>query len=169
MKKQLLILLGIFISNAVLMGQTATTTPVPLHSLSGFEYLLVSLPILTTVFVFSVLLKLVKNSAFNLKSALTERPSEKLIKAIIAAKPNDIEVVSANNFKALSKSSISRLIVLLSSVSIICIGNCLVCFYMFQYLSTGTEPTLENISKILLALGLGLAPYGFNKLSEALR
>jgi hypothetical protein len=48
------------------------------------------------------------------------------------------------------------------------IALCMACFFIYYYIRTGCAPDLSPLSMILLALGLGVVPYAFNKVSTAI-
>ncbi len=66
------------------------------------------------------------------------------------------------------RPSTSRFIALISGISTIIIALCMVSFFIYNYIRTGCQPDFSNLSSVLLALGLGLAPYGVNKISTAI-
>ncbi|MBB4804737.1 hypothetical protein HNP38_000009 [Chryseobacterium defluvii] len=82
------------------------------------------------------------------------------------------------------KSSISRLLAFISGLVSVGLACAITTFYMWSYFepdiivsntSTGTGvpsiqyPDLDKLLTVLLSLGIGVIPYGFNKIGNALR
>jgi hypothetical protein len=65
------------------------------------------------------------------------------------------------------RPSTSRLIAFISGILLLAIAFGMSCFYIYFYLRTNNPPDLANLSGVLVALGLGMAPYAFNKISDA--
>ena len=65
--------------------------------------------------------------------------------------------------------SVSRLIVLLSGLTAVMISVCLTCVWIFELLEGKPKIDFGNLTDVLLVLGIGVVPYGFNKLSGALK
>lgn len=78
--------------------------------------------------------------------------------------PVTIEVTASDE---LPKSS-SRYIAFITSALTWCIALCLSCFFIYQYMKSNKPPDLTGLSSLLLALGIGVVPYAFNKVSKAL-
>ena len=76
------------------MAQTAQT------AMTWFEKLLILSPLFLTVFVFLILVKVFKSIDFSLKEALTEMPSDNLIKAVLGDR-----TVTKENVENLEKFS----------------------------------------------------------------
>lgn len=69
-----------------------------------------------------------------------------------------------NNYRP----SISRYIAFFSGLLTIIIAVCMASFFMYHYMSTGCPPDLSALSTVLIALGIGVAPYAVNKISAAI-
>ena len=69
--------------------------------------------------------------------------------------------------KELPKST-SRLVAFISGFIAITIAVCFCTYYMYIFFSTGCAPNLENLTNILLSLGIGVIPYTINKIAGAL-
>ncbi|HEX8333179.1 MAG TPA: hypothetical protein VF622_11175 [Segetibacter sp.] len=65
-------------------------------------------------------------------------------------------------------ASISRYIAFLTTILTLVVALCISCFYIYHYLRTGCPPDISGITTILLALGIGVVPYAFNKVSSAI-
>lgn len=65
--------------------------------------------------------------------------------------------------------STSRLIVFICGITSIALACCICTFYFYKSF-TGTEKVdLGNLTNVLYGLGLGVLPYGFNKIASALK
>lgn len=73
--------------------------------------------------------------------------------------------VSDDNY---AKSS-SRYIAFITSALTWIIALCLSSFFLYQYMKTNVAPNLSGLSNVLLALGIGVVPYAFNKISNAIK
>lgn len=75
------------------------------------------------------------------------------------------------NLKALTtadyRPSVSRLIALISALLLFVVGLAATCFFLYFYLVNGVAPNLSNLSAVLIALGIGMAPYAVNKVANA--
>jgi hypothetical protein len=80
--------------------------------------------------------------------------------------PPTVEITSD---KAEYRPSISRYIAFIASILTLIVALSMSCFFIYHYISTGCPPDLGAVSTILIALGIGVAPYAFNKVSSALK
>ncbi len=65
--------------------------------------------------------------------------------------------------------STSRLIAFICGITSIALACCITSYYFYKSF-TGTEKVdLGNLSNVLFGLGLGVIPYGFNKVAAALK
>lgn len=70
---------------------------------------------------------------------------------------------------AQKSQSTSRLIVFICGITSIALACCICTFYFYKSF-TGTEKVdLGNLTNVLYGLGLGVLPYGFNKIAAALK
>ncbi|TAH05140.1 MAG: hypothetical protein EAZ16_03015 [Sphingobacteriales bacterium] len=149
-----------------------------------WQWMLVFSPIM--IFLLTLLAIRKKIKGFNLREALSETDlprktianpeytAEKLTAlannpataAILTALvPPTIEVTASNEYP---KSS-SRYIAFITSALTWVIALCLSCFFMYQYIKGNKAPELSGLSSVLLALGIGVVPYAFNKVSNAVK
>lgn len=64
--------------------------------------------------------------------------------------------------------SISRYIAFITSILALVVALGISCFYLYHYIRTACPPELTGISTLLIALGIGVMPYVFNKLAGAI-
>jgi small-conductance mechanosensitive channel len=151
----------------------------------GFiQWVLIFSPI--WVFIIALFFIRKKLKDFNLKEALSESEfpkktipnpeytSDKLndlaknaaTSAVLATLiPPTIEVTASTDYP---KSS-SRYIAFITSALTWIIVLCLSCFFIYQYMKTNKAPELTGLSTVMLALGIGVVPYAFNKVSAAMK
>ncbi len=156
------------------------------------DWLLIFLPAIIFlalfIFLFSTGLK-----GFNLKEAMSESEYPKIIRvndkytatdlATVKDVPNleellpptvevsDIPAVAAGDLPASPPpphASISRYIAFITSMLSLVVALCISCFFIYSYIRTGCAPDISGISTVLIALGIGVMPYAFNKISTAI-
>ena len=66
----------------------------------------------------------------------------------------------------LYKPSVSRIIAFISSLSTLAVIVCFISYYGYCMLKHQPLPVFENLFEIIVGLGLGIVPYGFNKITE---
>lgn len=67
-------------------------------------------------------------------------------------------------------ASVSRFIVFLSGLTALILSVCLSTFYMYQYFADPATPVnLSNLSTVIYGLGIGIIPYGFNKVASSIK
>lgn len=65
------------------------------------------------------------------------------------------------------RASTSRLIAFISAMLLITVGLASACFFFYFYLVNGVPPDLSRLPAVLIALGIGMAPYAVNKVAAA--
>lgn len=80
--------------------------------------------------------------------------------------PPTVEITSGS---ATYRPSISRYIAFITSMLTLIVALAMSSFFIYHYISIGCPPDLSALSIILIALGIGVAPYAFNKVSTALK
>lgn len=142
------------------------------HPLSWKQRLLVLSPIVLFFLVLLYLALRLRNEGFKLADALDEttpkiktieNPQYNVTTAVTGTVPPTINVTDSPN------RSTSRLIAFLSGLAAILIAVSSASYFFYMYFRTGHEPDISKLYYILLALGIGVTPYVFNKLSEAIR
>lgn len=84
--------------------------------------------------------------------------------------PNPQNAVAAKALAADDQQqSVSRLIAFISGITSVALAVCITTFYMYRWFLGDTNVEIDNLSGILYGLGLGVVPYGFNKIASALR
>lgn len=144
------------------------------------EWLLIFVPLLIFLIIFFAIGR-PKDFAF--KDALTENEQTKQTKDnpqytgvnleklknvpnLSILLPPTVEVTSDS---ATYRPSISRYIAFITSILTLIVALGMGSFFIYHYISTGCPPDLSALSTILIALGIGVAPYAFNKISTAIK
>ncbi len=154
--------------------------------------------VFSPMIVFGLLLLIVVLAlrGFNIKDALTENITDKVIVPneayndgrlagmmasvgnspaamanLSAMFPPTIEVSNVTNAdsKVLYRPSTSRLIAFVASMFLLVVALSMCCFFIYHYMSTGCPPDLSNMSSILVALGIVVAPYAVSKVAGSMK
>lgn len=105
----------------------------------------------------------------------TANAIEANVKAYVAANiaPPDIPETPAANPKNegdnSKEQSTSRLIAFISGIISIGLAVCITSFYFYRSFLGDTNVSLDELTKVIYGLGLGLIPYGFNKIASAIK
>lgn len=67
------------------------------------------------------------------------------------------------------EQSTSRLIAFISGVTSVALAVCIASFYFYRSFMGDTNISIGNLANVLYGLGLGVVPYGFNKIASALK
>jgi len=140
--------------------------------LNGGQCLLVFLPCILFGVVLLFLLLLMRQGKLKLHDFLTAPVTVKSPNPVTQQRLADGKEVSDPNAtitetKLLASSS--RLAMVLAGLVAITVSVCASCYYFYIYLKTGKAPDLDGLFNILLSLGIGVVPYGVNKISEAFK
>ena len=77
-------------------------------------------------------------------------------------------ITKSSELPATPRASSSRFIALVTSMLTLIMAVCLCSFFIYFYIATGTAPDISKFSSVLLALGIGVVPYAFNKVATAI-
>lgn len=142
--------------------------------LNGEQHLLIFLPCILFGVVLLFLFMLMRQGKLKLSDFLTEnKPVETkrlnpLIQPMLEAN-KDISTMDTTVTETKLPASSSRLAMVLAGLVAITVSVCASCYYFYIYLKTGKAPDLDGLFNILLSLGIGVVPYGVNKISEAFK
>jgi len=140
--------------------------------ISWKQRLLILSPIVLFFLVITYLALRLRSEGFKLADALDEtdpkiktipNPEYNATTAVIGTVPTTINITDSPN------RSTSRLIAFLSGLTAILIAISSTSYFFYMYFRTGKEPDISKLYDILLALGIGVTPYVFNKLSDAVK
>lgn len=108
-----------------------------------------------------------QKEGFTLNDALSDDP---VITHVLNPLYNPINTAAAPatiDVTILPKST-SRLVAFFSGVAAIVISITTVSYFFYVYYTTGQVPDLDKMFTVILSLGIGVTPYAFNKVSNAL-
>jgi flagellar biogenesis protein FliO len=151
-------------ANELIKQATAAKQGQPLKELNALQQFLVLLPLLLfCLFVWWLLVKL-KREGFRLSDALS---GDNPVKVEIPNPSKDPDVVNAQPFITITQfpKSTSRLVAFMSGIISIVLAVCLICFFIFSFLRTGTVPDLSQLMNVFLPLGIGSIPYAVKQFS----
>ncbi|MFY7742401.1 MAG: hypothetical protein ACOVQR_07135 [Flavobacterium sp.] len=136
--------------------------------LSFYQKLLIMMPVLFFIALLIFVLKASDKMGFNFKQAFyCEEPETKTTSAPTPENPNATitTTVLDGNGNPLYYLSSSRLIAFLSALTTLIIVVCIMCYYAYCMMKCIPLPELNKILEIFLGLGLGIIPYGINRLT----
>ncbi len=90
-----------------------------------------------------------------------------VMNSLIQLFPPTIDVSIKTGNTPIYRPSASRLLAFLSGILLLFVALMSTCFYVYFYLVTGDAPDLTKLTGVLIALGIGLAPYAVNKVANA--
>lgn len=82
-----------------------------------------------------------------------------------ASSGNPVPVQDSDN----PEQSTSRLIVFICGITSIALACCITSFYFYKSFTGTGDVSISGLSNVLYGLGLGVIPYGFNKIAAALK
>lgn len=149
------------------------------------DWVLIFLPAIIFLLLFFILLGSLKD--FDFKGAMSESEYPKITKdnpqynnanfttlqtntslAQILPPTIDVSDIPPGGTPKSPIPSISRYIAFITSMLTLVVGLCMSCFFIYHYIRTGCAPDLSSLSTVLIALGIGVVPYAFNKVSTAI-
>jgi hypothetical protein len=67
------------------------------------------------------------------------------------------------------EQSTSRLLAFISGITSVALAACIATFYFYRSFLGESNVSIGNLANVLYGLGLGVIPYGFNKIANALK
>jgi hypothetical protein len=151
--------------------------------LNGIQPGLVAAPLLLFIVASIYVLARLRQEGYRISDALKEnytvdvaKTSEAFTAQLDVQKELQMEGIESARLTAAADTpvsqirpqSTSRLIAFLSGMTAIVVSICAVTFFFYVYLRTGQEPKFDNLWNVLLALGVGVIPYAFSRISDAI-
>jgi len=145
----------------------ADNSKVVLNDPNNWQIIISLLPVAFFVLILLITMIKLKNDKVKLSDLLTEKdPILPAAVAPVAGAPAPV-VAPAVAAPAMQQSA-SRFIAFLTGLVALTIGVCVCTFYIYSYFSNpGTPAVLTNLTNVIWGLGIGVLPYGFNKISSA--
>jgi len=100
-------------------------------------------------------------------NAVNANPNIDLTSATFTPKVSDSETPVQE--PTAPEQSTSRLIVFICGITSIALACCITSFYFYKSFTEPGPVDLGNLANVLYGLGLGILPYGFNKIAAALK
>lgn len=92
------------------------------------------------------------------------------IAANVAPQEIPLPATPANNLGSdKQEQSTSRLLAFVSGLTTVGLATCITSFYFYRSFLGDANTNLGNLSTVIYGLGLGVIPYGFNKIANALK
>jgi hypothetical protein len=176
MKRKYSLLAVLLFASPIICLAGSETSPVPVVPSCPQEWISFMPVIFFTVILVFTIFKLRKD-----KVALSDLLAEKDVPPPAAAMPvvaapavaapgvTPAPAVAPAAAATNPPQSVSRFIAFISGLTTISLAVCITTFYMYEYFSNVTNIDLAKLSDVLLALGLGVIPYGVNKVSSAIK
>lgn len=140
--------------------------------LSFYQKLLIMMPVLFFIALLFIVLRTGEKVGFNFKQAFyCEEPETKIESAATEANPTatiTTTILDANGNPVYYLSS-SRLIAFLSALTTLLIVVCVMCYYAYCMMKCNQMPDLKHLLELFLGLGLGIIPYGINRLTAPVK
>ena len=151
--------------------------------LSGGEPWVVAAPLLLFIVASLYVLSRLRQEGYRISDALKEnytvdvaQTPEAVTAQLDVQKELKSEGAKAANLTAaadipatqIRPQSTSRLIAFFSGMAAIVMSISAVTFFFYVYLRTGQEPKFENLWNVVLGLGIGVVPYAFSRISDAI-
>jgi hypothetical protein len=156
MKTKKLILTCVLLSPICCLAEATKTSNITTAHPTDFETVIALLPAIIFFLSLLVIVFKLKKGGVALSDLLAEKD---LTPAIPPAVP------SPN-----PPQSVSRLIVFLTGLAALIIGVCLTTFFIYCYFKDSSKTVdLSNLTTVIWGLGIGVIPYGANKVSSALK
>lgn len=100
------------------------------------------------------------------KSFYAEEPQQITIQTNPATNPpTTVTTTLLVNGQPVYKLSVSRIIAFLSSLTTLTVVVSFISYYAYCMLKVQALPDFKNLFEVIVGLGLGIVPYGFNKLT----
>lgn len=131
--------------------------------LEPIEWLLTLAPILLFLTIFFWM----KRNLDKLDKYLVEKTP--VTKTEMVRGNNDTESIPVETTTISTQPSTSRLIAFITGFTALIIAVSLSSFWIYTYITECKELAFNHLSTLLLTFGIGVAPYGFNKLSTAMK
>lgn len=129
---------------------------------------LVLLPVLLFLLCLFITFLFAKKSGVDFKHAFySEKPEDKIMQTDPINNPSQtitITVLDANGLPVF-RPSVSRIIVFLSGLTTLGVVVCFVSYNAYCMVKGIPLPCFKNLFEIIIGLGLGIIPYGFNKIT----
>jgi len=131
-----------------------------------WEWLLIFSPICLVLFMLIYIKRILSSSNYPISEALQEVTI--LPKTVTTTNTDGVDETTTTAEINRGRSS-SRLVLFLSGIAAMLLASAICSYYFYFSIVEGETPNIEDLTNVLLALGIGVAPYAVNKVSKALK
>ena len=165
MKTKTVLIAAFLFSPFCLLADTTQAAPGTIETWISF------LPVILFLFILFMTIIKLRNDKTKLSDLLIDKDNP----AVPAAAPVAVAAAAPAGGPAPAAApapsqSVSRFIAFLTGLIALTIGVCVCTFYMYSYFSNpGKAIDISNLTNVIWGLGIGVIPYGANKVSSALK
>jgi hypothetical protein len=140
----------------------------PEKGLSKQQKGIIMLPVALFLICLFITFLFARKNDFNFrKSFYSDDPQQITIQTDPLNNPKDtISITLLVNGLPVYRPSVSRIIAFISSLTTLAVIVCFISYYGYCMLKHQALPVFENLFEIIFGLGLGILPYGFNRITE---
>jgi hypothetical protein len=140
----------------------------PEKGLSKQQKGIIMLPVALFLICLFITFLFARKKDFNFrKSFYSDDPQQITIQTDPLNNPKDtISITLLVNGLPVYRPSVSRIIAFISSLTTLAVIVCFISYYGYCMLKHQALPVFENLFEIIFGLGLGILPYGFNRITE---
>ena len=139
----------------------------PEKGLSKQQKGIIMLPVALFLICLFITFLFARKNDFNFrKSFYSDDPQQITIQTDPLNNPKDtISITLLVNGLPVYRPSVSRIIAFISSLTTLAVIVCFISYYGYCMLKHQALPVFENLFEIIFGLGLGILPYGFNRIT----
>ena len=139
----------------------------PEKTLSKQQKGIIMLPVALFLMCLCITFLFARTYDFNFrKSFYSDDPQQITIQTDPLNNPKDtISITLLVNGLPVYRPSVSRIIAFISSLTTLAVIVCFISYYGYCMLKHQALPVFENLFEIIFGLGLGILPYGFNRIT----
>lgn len=140
----------------------------PEKTLSKQQKGIIMLPVALFLMCLCITFLFARTYDFNFrKSFYSDDPQQITIQTDPLNNPKDtISITLLVNGLPVYRPSVSRIIAFVSSLTTLAVIVCFISYYGYCMLKHQALPVFENLFEIIFGLGLGILPYGFNRITS---
>ena len=140
----------------------------PEKALTIQQKLIILLPVALFVMCLFITFLFAKKYEFNFRQSFYAHEAEQIT---IQSDPENnpektVTITLLKDDMPVFRPSVSRIIAFVSSLTTLAVIVCFISYYGYCMLKHQPLPVFENLFEIIFGLGLGILPYGFNRVTE---
>lgn len=193
MNSKKMIIAGVLLVAVSMVNAQKPIPPVVVPSMSDGEKWLAMTPILFFVFILLLVFIKLRKDKVSFKDLLLDKDAEiaietqktSQISTLVSSMQSTSELLPDTKMKinkmaedilnpaggneVKNNSSISRFLAFISGIVSVGLASTITSFYMWNFFDGGKPLNLNDLLTVLLSLGIGVIPYAFNKVGNALK